>query len=383
MTGAGACFARCSTANSTAVRLSSDIAKVAGTSGWAAGSSASKAPAQRPGLARLDQDEMPPGVAQGAHDRLRERHLLAQRTGEYSGASDPALEHGDLARAQRDRAEQEIDADPRDMPGLHRDRAGRQAAAGGSRARQEVATVGAIVKDNAGVRPAGFPVGREHRLHLRAAVATRAGRGSSWRPTGRPRRRRRSPCTGAGRPSRGRRRRRSPPWSTRRCTCCTLRCPSASARRGSRGRRRSAASRTRPRRPPPPRGPRRRTRRRRPASSPAAAGGARRAADRRSRRPGRTPRRRHRAARAPGRRARWPGRRASRRSCRASRGGRRPCPPQIGKTAPSRSALARAAACAEGREVSSSVTGSDAARRMAASTARSSPPITRTLPLEV
>jgi hypothetical protein len=54
----------------------------------------------------------------------------------------------------------------------------------------------------------------------------------------------------------------------------------------------------------------------------------------------------------------------------------------MGKSALPRSAPARAAACAEGRDVRSSVTGIEADRRTAAATARSSPPITRALPFE-
>ena len=124
--GTGACSARWSKANASVRRLSLVAANVAAMRG---GSATCHSHSARSHVlcARVDQPEMLALIPLRVGDRLRDRHLEAQR-GEVLRRFAAGGEHRDVAGAPCQRRHPQIDADRRDVLDLEREHPRRQAA---------------------------------------------------------------------------------------------------------------------------------------------------------------------------------------------------------------------------------------------------------------
>ena len=143
-----------------------------------------------------------PGSRAPARSRRRSPSARRARR-DIAGASAPASEHRDLRRAVRQRRQPDVEADRRDVMDLDRNDARRQPAS----AARERAIASAPPPRAAGGRRRGR---RRSRRSTAASGPRRRGPGptdrrTSSRPTGTRSRMRRSRCTGAARPRRGRR----------------------------------------------------------------------------------------------------------------------------------------------------------------------------------
>ncbi len=111
----------------------------------------------------IDHQEVHALVAEAVQDRFGVAHLFFQRRNIAPGFA-PGRKQHDLAGAMADCAQQQVDADRRDMEGLDRNDARRQAARAESRApahqANRVAPRFGVVHQQAGILAACFAVDR-------------------------------------------------------------------------------------------------------------------------------------------------------------------------------------------------------------------------------
>ena len=172
--GTGACCARCSIASAAVVRLSAVGANVGGDAHGRARPATTTAPSSSAATsARRRRGNARPGSRAPARSARRSA-ICRSSASRYLRRLGAGREHRDLARAERQRREPDVEPDRRDVMDFERNHARRQAASATRELRDRAAPV-LGVQEQAGVAAAGLRVGGEQRPDLAAEIAAPTG----------------------------------------------------------------------------------------------------------------------------------------------------------------------------------------------------------------